>query len=340
MLSGSVVRQVIQLTLRTLERGNVGEHRHVVTDTPLLVVDHADALPLRVDFAALAPVPHLATPGAAALQGMPQTMVEGRVVTPGFEQGGALAENFLAVVAGDAAEGRVDVNDALLGIGDQNAFLSRIEDGCGLAQAVIKGALPGDVTGDADEALRLAVFVAQQAAARVNPAITAISVAHAVGVLVIAMLQVDFELLQHLLAIIGVQVGGPLLAGIAERGFVEAEQCAVTVRVENALGGYVQVPQAVTGCVQCQAQALFAGGQRLLGAAIVHGVPLQDGIEQDGAEAYEEQALERLQGFVLGGGEQVEQVVAEQHPEQGSQQVGQGQAQGGSVDVHGEQCRS
>ena len=87
-----MVREVVELVLRALERADVGEHRDVMTDTPLFVVDRPDALPLRIDFAILAPIPHLSAPGSLALQGLPQRSVEGGIVTSGFQQAGLPAQ--------------------------------------------------------------------------------------------------------------------------------------------------------------------------------------------------------------------------------------------------------
>src|SRR5690606_6817896 len=169
---------------RTLERGDIGEDRHVMADPPLFVTNHANALPLRVDFAALASVPHLAAPGTAVFQGLPQALVEVGVVATGFEYRWPAPENLIAAVGGDAAEGRVDVNDALFRIGDQHTFLGRVEHRCGLAQTVVDGTLLGDVGGNADEALGLTLLIAQQAATGVNPAIAAIGMAQAIDILV------------------------------------------------------------------------------------------------------------------------------------------------------------
>src|SRR5690606_4783649 len=126
-----------------------------------------------------APIPHIAAPGAAVLQGVPQALVEGLVVAPGLEHARVLAEHFLGGVAGDAAERRVDVYDATLAVGDQHALQGAVEHRGGLAQAVLVGAALGDVAGGADEAAGLAGGVGEQPAAGVQPAVVAVAVAQA-----------------------------------------------------------------------------------------------------------------------------------------------------------------
>ncbi|MNZ54499.1 hypothetical protein D3C78_724000 [compost metagenome] len=116
-------RQAPDLLLGGHAGGDVAQRRHVMGDLPGIVADRTDGQHLRVLLAALAPVPHLALPGAGGLDGMPHRRVEGGIVTAGAEHARLPADGLLGAVAGDFREGRVDAQDDLLGIGDQHAHL-------------------------------------------------------------------------------------------------------------------------------------------------------------------------------------------------------------------------
>ncbi|MDT4845737.1 hypothetical protein FQZ97_797330 [compost metagenome] len=135
-----MVGEEVQLVLGTLDRADVGEHRHVVGQLAFVVVDGADVLPERVELAVLAPVPHLAAPFPAVAQGVPHGLVEGLGVAAGTEDARVFAQHLGFVVAGDAGEGAVDVDDAAGGVGDQYALLGTVEHRGGLAQAALVGA--------------------------------------------------------------------------------------------------------------------------------------------------------------------------------------------------------
>jgi len=146
-----VVRQVIEFVLRALDRGDVGEHRDVVAEFAVLVVDRPQVLPDREDFTALAPVPDFPAPLAALVQALPHHLVEGVVMAAGLEHRRQLAEYFLLLVTGDALEGAVDVDDLLLGIGHQHAFQGAVENRRGLAQAGLVGPARGVLQAHARE---------------------------------------------------------------------------------------------------------------------------------------------------------------------------------------------
>ena len=80
----------------------------------------------------------------------------------GFQHARRLADDFRLAVTGDAGKGRVAVDDTLLRIGDQYAFLGGIEHRRGLAQAVFILAPLGNVAGGADQAFGLAMVVEQK----------------------------------------------------------------------------------------------------------------------------------------------------------------------------------
>lgn len=287
-----VVGQVVQLMLRALQCTDVGEHRHVVTEAPLFVMDDADALPLRIDLAALAPVPHFAAPGPAIFQRVPHALVEAGVVVPRVEQIGALPEYLLAAVAGDATEGRIDMDDALVRVGDQHTFLSGIEHGSSLAQAVLVGTLLGDIAGNADKALWLAILVAQQTPARVDPAVAAVGMPEAVDVFVLLIGPLDTECLHRTFTVIRVQARGPVVTGIAKSLWRQAEQRGVAIGEEYPALGHVPVPQAVVGGIEGQAQAFLVARQLQPCAAMPLGVAVQHQVEQGAGQQDEEQSLE------------------------------------------------
>ena len=131
-----VVGQVVQLLLGLLHGADVGEDRHIVGQFVELVANGMDPLPLRKDLAVLAAVPDLAAPAAMGLQFAPDDVVEAAVVTAGLEQAGRVAQHFGLGVAGDALEGPVHVNDAVLRVGDHHPFEGVVEHGGRLPQAV------------------------------------------------------------------------------------------------------------------------------------------------------------------------------------------------------------
>ena len=63
-----MVGQAHQIGLRFLYRGDIREHRHVVTDLAFGVGNRANCLPLRVNFTAFASIPDLAMPITVVLQ--------------------------------------------------------------------------------------------------------------------------------------------------------------------------------------------------------------------------------------------------------------------------------
>ena len=330
---GIMVGQVVQFALGALEGADVGEHRNEVADLALFVADGADVLPLRVHLAILAAVPHLAAPGATVLQSLPHAVIEGGVMPAGFQQAGLQADDFLLAVAGDAAEGRVAVHDALLGIGDQHPFLGGVEYRGGLAQAVFIIAPLGDVAGGAGQALGVTAVVHQQLAAGLDPAIAAVLVAHAVGDIV-GLRRGGAEQLPEVvlvqLAVFRVQQAEPVLVTVAQLGQAQAQQLGIAGGKLQGLAAQVQVPGAITGRLQGALQAPLAVVQGTIGQALLVLVGVQDAVQQHPREQDEAQALGQLQTLQLFDAEAEggQHGVTEQYPASGSQQIDQGQAPG------------
>ncbi|MCY1414984.1 hypothetical protein D9M71_304510 [compost metagenome] len=78
----------------------------------LLVVYRPDALPLRVERAILAAIPDFAAPAPLLGEVPPHVAVERRIVPARLQQARCVAESLGLAVAGDAAEGRIDIGDA------------------------------------------------------------------------------------------------------------------------------------------------------------------------------------------------------------------------------------
>lgn len=71
-----VVGQVGQFLLRMLDCADVTEYRHVMAQFTIVVANGANGLPLRVDFAAFAPVPDFPAPLALIGQRGEDLLVE------------------------------------------------------------------------------------------------------------------------------------------------------------------------------------------------------------------------------------------------------------------------
>jgi hypothetical protein len=133
---GIVVGQVGQFVLGILDRADVGEHRHIVAELAVIILDGADGLPLRVNLAALAAVPDFPAPLASGLQGLEHRLVEIQGMVAGLEHAGLVAQDFLTLVTGDFHEGPVDVDDLAASIADQHPFAGAVEYRCRLAQTL------------------------------------------------------------------------------------------------------------------------------------------------------------------------------------------------------------
>ncbi|MCY1180442.1 hypothetical protein D9M73_208840 [compost metagenome] len=102
----------------------------------MIIVDGADRLPLRVDFATLASVPDLAAPLPSGRQGLEHVPIELGAVTSRLELAGKLAKDLFLRVAGNVHEGPVYVHDAAIEVCDQHAFQGTFEHRGGHAQAL------------------------------------------------------------------------------------------------------------------------------------------------------------------------------------------------------------
>ncbi len=101
--------------------------RDEVADLTCGVVDRGDRHPVGVEPAVLTTVDHLAFPGTARQDGLPQAGVEGPVVLAGAEHPRGPAHGFVVGVAGGLGEGAVDVADHPVGVGDDHHRIGCIE---------------------------------------------------------------------------------------------------------------------------------------------------------------------------------------------------------------------
>ncbi len=138
-----------------------------------MLLDGGDVEALGIHLAVLAAVPDLALPAAVAADGVPHLGVEGGVVAARVEHLGRLADDLAAAVAGDRAEGLVDLQDVATGVGHHHA-LGRLEGDGGDAQVGLALAPLGDVAVGDDCA---APVVVQRRGAHAVPALPARRVA-------------------------------------------------------------------------------------------------------------------------------------------------------------------
>ena len=119
---GIEMRQLVDALLVMLELGDVGKQIDVVAEPAMLVMYRTDVAQCRVEGAILATVPEFALPVSAGPQVRPHLAIEACIVAPRGKQAGALAGDFLAAVAGDAFERRVDGQNPAIGAGHGDAL--------------------------------------------------------------------------------------------------------------------------------------------------------------------------------------------------------------------------
>jgi len=237
-----VVRHLRQAVFLRLHHRDVGEHRDVVAHIAGLVVDYRHRQQQRRHLAVLAPVPDLALPVAAALQLVAHGEVEHRVVACRLQLARGMADQLVALVAGDAAAGAVDVQQPAAGVGNDDAVVGVLEHAGQQPQPFFGTALLGDVVPGADDAGDLAVVVVEHVLGQ----------DHLAPLLVLgddAGLVVEVRLAGQQRAVVqavhGGDVGRPQLgrglaadvdapvAGDAGEGGVAAEEAALRVLIEH-----------------------------------------------------------------------------------------------------------
>ncbi len=130
---------MIHLFFHRLALGDVREQRYILPDVSLPIAHRADGLHLGEYLAVLAPVPDFAVPVAFLAEIAPQRIVEFFALTARTEEVRLAPHHFVAVVAGDAAEGVVDIDDGAVRFGDHDALVGMGEDAGGELQALFAG---------------------------------------------------------------------------------------------------------------------------------------------------------------------------------------------------------
>ncbi|CAA7616851.1 hypothetical protein MTBSS4_170015 [Magnetospirillum sp. SS-4] len=79
--------------------------------------------------AVLVAVDQFALPAAGLAEGRPQLLVEGPVLQARTQKFRRLADGFGGIEAGNGGEGRIDDDDAVVGVGGEHAFEGMIDNG-------------------------------------------------------------------------------------------------------------------------------------------------------------------------------------------------------------------
>ena len=138
-----------------LALGDVAEGGDIILGAVAFPPHGGDRQPFREHLAVLAAVPDLALPPAGPRQRVPHGVVEFGVVAAGTQDCRVPAGDFFLGVAGYLGEGRVDHDDAVSGIADQDGLGGDFEDGGGQPQVLLGLSLPGDVLDDPDRSFRI-----------------------------------------------------------------------------------------------------------------------------------------------------------------------------------------
>ena len=145
---GVVIGKVIQFGLHLANGADVGEGDHIVSSVVEVVIDSADLLPGGEVAAILAQTNHLAMPGVVAgAQVIPGIVEVG--VAPGMHDDirGA-AYHLLGIVLGQHGEGRVDRQNMVLAVEDDDPLGRGIEYHVGLMEPLLLTAAGGGIVND------------------------------------------------------------------------------------------------------------------------------------------------------------------------------------------------
>ena len=119
---GVMLGLMLQRFLLAFKFGNVVKNRDIVGDAPLLITHRVDGQPFGIDLAAFAAVPDLARPLPLCAELSPHLLIKIRLVFVGFEDLRILANCLFGAIAGDLAEGLIDLQDIALNAGNHDAF--------------------------------------------------------------------------------------------------------------------------------------------------------------------------------------------------------------------------
>ncbi|MNH25152.1 hypothetical protein D3C79_851260 [compost metagenome] len=163
--------QVGQFALTVLDRTDIAEHGHVVTQLAAVITDRANGLPLRVHLATFAPVPDFTAPLALLRQCFVDRLIKRWPMAPGFELARPLADDFVLLVAGDLHERAVHVHDHPITVGYQHTLKRAVEHCRSHAQTL--AVLPAQTRANTDKVQQAGTGIEDQHCAAQYPHIGA-----------------------------------------------------------------------------------------------------------------------------------------------------------------------
>ncbi|EXI73844.1 MAG: hypothetical protein AW10_04235 [Candidatus Accumulibacter appositus] len=205
-----VMGQTLDLFLAALELGQIGEHADVMRRLTLLVIDHAQGCPLRIDLAIRPAIPDLALPMAGLRQAGPHRLIKGPIVASGLQEARVFADHVSRRVAGNLAKGRVDGDDLAAQGNHHHPVASAFQGRCIEALAFLELVLGAEIVPAADDFECFPPGVANQAHVVTQPADAAAGVEKAIFVRQFAIVeQARLRAAKNTIAIVGVQVRRP-----------------------------------------------------------------------------------------------------------------------------------
>ncbi len=154
-----VMGQVAQTLLDLAPHAEVGDEGDHMGDAAVGITHLAQLHPLRIDLAALARLDQLALPVAVPLQRLAHGLVLPLALRRAGDTRHAVAEQFLAAVAGQRAAGVIHRQNTVAIVHDHDAFAGGLEHRGGQALLLGLTAQLADVTARADHAQRTAIGV-------------------------------------------------------------------------------------------------------------------------------------------------------------------------------------
>ena len=262
-----VMGQVAQAFLGLTTLRQIAEEGHHVADLAAAIEHAVELQPLWIKRPVLARLHQFALPAPVLLQ----RLVDRAVMPPGIQAArqfqGVATQQFVAAVAGHAAERLVQGEQFIVGAEDGDAFAGRLEDRRRQPLLLFLGAPRADIAAGPDHPQHPALAVALHRPATVlDPAPVAVVVAEAVfdAVVLGAALEVFDQGALERQDIVRVQPRLEVYQHGLDRLRVKAEQLA-QLGVVDFVGLQVPVPQAQLAGLQGQGQALFTFAQGLAG---------------------------------------------------------------------------
>ena len=328
-----VVRQIIDFLLIALDHAHIREHRHIMTQLATVVLHADDVLPLRIDFAVLAPIPDFPGPAPGGMQLLPELTIKGAIMPAGGKHARLPANHLGGFVAGDLAESIVDIQDGLVDVTDQHPLTGAVEHHTGLAQALLTVNLLGNITQHAHQPHGATAFVAHCLAADLNPAVTILPANPIADIQALGVpSQMTHQLPAGQLAVLGIQQLQP----VREQGALlgKSENFPTAQRDIHFATGDIPVPETIVAPYQGKIEALLTASERLFMLAPTTQVVTHEKIQPNTGHQHKGRTLDALQPRLQRGINQLKKAVAEQNPGRGHDDIGQGHRQGASAGSH------